>query len=203
MTETARRFKYNPTVNLHRRERSRVPLPPRHERRPDAGGFATQLLPERRRDGADAVRVPENPAPGLEAPRRPPESNFDRLWRCIVGVNVGWFDGEDNAYLIFWYDLAEPFHDFRPKGQALSIRIEGPAGKVTLAADPSGTWADGRTLYLRTDFERKAAGWLESDREAMRVVLARKTPAPTAKSKRPRREIGFTPGRARHVPRLF
>lgn len=190
--------KYNATVNLRRKGISTVPLPPRHER-------AAPLIPVPRENANNAVVVPRNPALDLEAPRprEPSVSAFDRLWRSIVGLSLGWFEHEDGGYFILWYDLNEKFSEVRiPKDRPLSIRIEGPDGKVTLAAEPSMMWAEERTFYIRTDFSEKAARWFETNRAAVRVVLVRKAPAPTVSGKRPRREIAFVPTRAKHVPRF-
>lgn len=196
MTHQARAF--NATVNLRRQGVSRVPLPPRHER-------ATSLIPERGENASNAVVVPRNPILDIEAPRprEPSMSAFDRMWGSINGLSLGWFEHEDGGYLILWYELNQKFVDFRPpKGRTFSIRIEGPDGKVTLAAEPNMTWADGYTLYVRADFSQQAVRWLEADREAVRIFLVRQAPVPKVAGKRPRREIGFVPTRAKHVPRF-
>lgn len=196
MTYRARAF--NPTINPRRKGISRVPLPPHHER-------ATPLIPGRREDASNAVIVPRNPALEIEAPRprEPSVSAFDRLWGSIIGLSLAWFEREEQSYLILWYELNRKFVEFHPaKQQFFSIRIERPDDKVVLAADSGLTWADEYTLYVRTDFSARAVEWLTTNRESVLVHLTRQTPAPTAMGKRPRREIGFVPKRARHVPRF-
>lgn len=166
--------------------------------------MSTPLMPERHED-APVIVIAHNPVPELESPRPrdPTESNFDRLWRSITGVSLGWFEHEDGGYFILWYELNEKFVEFHPaERQLLTIRIEGPDDRVALAADPGLTWADNRTLYVHADYSERAVDWLTTNREAVRVYLTRKTPAHTALGKRPRREIGFVPKRARHVARF-
>ena len=128
MTHQARAF--NATVNLHRKNRSHVPLPAARAR----GERHEHAAHARRHEDAPVIVIAHNPVPELESPRR--ASDREQLRPPLAfdhGRSLGWFEHEDGGYFILWYELNEKFVEFHPaERQLLTIRIEGPDDRVAL-----------------------------------------------------------------------
>lgn len=164
---------YNTTVNLRRKNRSLVRLPPSPARSEGGAKPVSTILPGAPKRRGEPVHVQPNLAPNLEPPRvlQPSESNFDRLWRQIESVSVGWVDREETSYMLFFFTLSE--HVESRLQEELCVSISFGKTVITLPCDPRFTFVEKRTLFVRTDFSDRTARRLLANRERTDVLLIR------------------------------
>lgn len=178
-------------------------LQPGQHRRPVPIGPAPQLPPESLKSDEPMHGVM---LPPPKAPRPPPEKPIDRLWRSIVSLGIGWFDG-DVSHMTLWYRLSERYAVDEHPDEALRVRFSHDARTVVAPLYTSTTQPQGLVFvhkdvfYVRVQFLTRVVGWLETDHENVRVELARRT-RPLGKARPVGSSIILVPERAGKV-RVF